>query len=103
MSRVQISGVSFAQLMLTARQMTMLEKFLREKEIYATSRLYTLTYIDDEAKRRGTLTQFNCRVERHSVAGAALYGKRGELRQHNRIGQEDQLGAVGLVLNMIVL
>jgi len=30
-------------------------------------------------------------------------GKRGELRQHFREGQEDQLGALGLVLNMIVL
>lgn len=31
------------------------------------------------------------------------HGKRGELRQHYREGQEDQLGALGLVLNMIVL
>lgn len=49
--------------------------------------LHTLTYIDDEAKRRATLTQL----------------KRGELRQNYREGQEDQLGALGLVLNMIVL
>ena len=32
-----------------------------------------------------------------------FHGKRGELRQHYREGQEDQLGALGLVLNMIVL
>lgn len=30
-------------------------------------------------------------------------GKRGELRQHYREGQEDQLGTLGLMLNMIVL
>ena len=30
-------------------------------------------------------------------------GKRGELRQRYREGQEDQLGALGLVVNMIVL
>ena len=32
-----------------------------------------------------------------------MHGKRGELRQHYREGQENQLGALGLVLNMIVL
>jgi hypothetical protein len=32
-----------------------------------------------------------------------FHGKRGELRQHYREGQEDQLGALGLVLNMSVL
>ncbi|MFP3570057.1 Tn3 family transposase, partial [Paraburkholderia sp. SIMBA_030] len=40
---------------------------------------------------------------RHSVARAVFHGKRGELRQHYREGQEDQLGALGLMLNMIVL
>jgi len=65
--------------------------------------LHTLTYIDDEAKRRATLTQLNRGEGRHSVARAVFHGKRGELRQHYREGQEDQLGALGLVLNMIVL
>ena len=65
--------------------------------------LHALTYIDDEAKRRGTLTQLNRGEGRHSVARAVFHGKRGELRQHYREGQEDQLGALGLVLNMIVL
>jgi TnpA family transposase len=65
--------------------------------------LHTLTYIDDEAKRRSTLTQLNRGEGRHSVARAVFHGKRGELRQHYREGQEDQLGALGLVLNMIVL
>ena len=55
------------------------------------------------AKRRGTLTQLNRGEGRHSVARAVFHGKRGELRQHYREGQEDQLGALGLVLNMIVL
>jgi TnpA family transposase len=64
---------------------------------------HTLTYIDDEAKRRSTLIQLNRGEGRHSVARAVFHGKRGELRQHYREGQEDQLGALGLVLNMIVL
>jgi TnpA family transposase len=65
--------------------------------------LHTLTYIDDEAKRRATLTQLNRGEGRHSVGRAVFHGKRGELRQHYREGQEDQLGALGLVLNMIAL
>ena len=32
-----------------------------------------------------------------------FHGQRGELHQQYREGQEDQLGAMGLVLNMIVL
>jgi TnpA family transposase len=32
-----------------------------------------------------------------------FHGKRGELRQRYREGQEDQLGALGLVVNIIVL
>ena len=65
--------------------------------------LHTLMYIDDEAMRRRTLTQLNRGEGRHSLARAVFHGKRGELRQHYREGQEDQLGALGLVLNMIVL
>jgi TnpA family transposase len=64
---------------------------------------HTLTYIDDEAKRRATLTQLKRGEGRHSVARAVFHRKCGELRQHYREGQEDQLGALGLVLNMIVL
>jgi TnpA family transposase len=65
--------------------------------------MHTLSYIDDEAKRRATLSQLNQGEGHHSVARAVFHGKRGELRQHYREGQEDQLGALSLVLNMIVL
>jgi Tn3 transposase DDE domain len=37
------------------------------------------------------------------VARAIFHGQRGELRQRNREGQEDQLGAMGLVVNAVVL
>ena len=40
---------------------------------------------------------------RHSVARAVFFGKRGELRQRYKEGQEDQLGALDLVVNAIVL
>jgi hypothetical protein len=40
---------------------------------------------------------------RHTLARVVFHAKRGELRQRYREGQEDQLGALGLVVNMIVL
>jgi len=65
--------------------------------------LHTLNYIDDENRRRATLLQLNRGEGRHSLARDIFYGKRGELRQRYREGQEDQLGALGLVVNIIVL
>lgn len=65
--------------------------------------IHGLTYIDDETKRRRILTQLNRGEERHKLARAVFHGKRGELRQRYREGQEDQLGALGLVVNVIVL
>lgn len=65
--------------------------------------LHTLNYIDDENRRRATLLQLNYGEGRHSLARDVFHGKRGELRQRYREGQEDQLGALGLVVNIIVL
>ncbi|MDI1245186.1 MAG: Tn3 family transposase [Rhodoferax sp.] len=65
--------------------------------------IHILTYIDDPNRRRGTLLQLNRTEGRHSLARDIFHGKRGELRQRYREGQEDQLGALGLVLNIIVL
>ncbi|MFO7642718.1 MAG: Tn3 family transposase [Candidatus Competibacteraceae bacterium] len=65
--------------------------------------LYLLAYLDDETRRRATLTQLNRGEGRHSLARALFHGKRGELRQRYREGQEDQLGALGLVVNVIAL
>jgi TnpA family transposase len=65
--------------------------------------IYMLNFIDDSAFRRRILTQLNTHEGRHSLARTIFYGRRGELRQRYREGQEDQLGALGLVLNIIVL
>ncbi len=65
--------------------------------------LHILSMMDDESKRRRTLQQLNRGEERHKLARVVFHGKRGELRQHYREGQEDQLGALGLVVNIIVL
>ena len=65
--------------------------------------LYLLAYIDDEAYRRRILIQLNRGEGRHQLARIVFHGKRGELRQRYREGQEDQLGALGLVVNAIIL
>ncbi len=65
--------------------------------------LYLLAYIDDEGYRRRILTQLNRHEARHNLARAVFHGKRGEIRKRYREGQEDQLGALGLVVNAIVL
>ncbi len=42
-------------------------------------------------------------LSRHSLAAAIFHGKKGELYQRYHQGMEDQLGALGLVLNCLVL
>jgi len=65
--------------------------------------LHMLNFIDDKNLRRSTLLQLNRGEGRHGLARDVFHGKRGELRQRYREGQEDQLGALGLALNIIVL
>jgi len=65
--------------------------------------LHLLTVYDDESYRRRIVTQLNRGEGRHSLARAVFHGRKGELRQRYREGQEDQLGALGLVVNMLVL
>jgi TnpA family transposase len=49
--------------------------------------LHSLNMLDDDAKRRGTLSPFNRGEWRHSLGRAVFHGKRGELRQRYREGQ----------------
>ena len=49
------------------------------------------------------LTQLNRQEARHSLARAVFHGRRGEVRQRYREGQEDQLSSLGLVVNVLVL
>ena len=41
--------------------------------------LHTLTYIDDESTRRGTLIQLNRTENRNGLGRVLFHGKRGEL------------------------
>ncbi|OEU78064.1 MAG: transposase, partial [Desulfobacterales bacterium S5133MH4] len=65
--------------------------------------LYLLNYVDDPDYRRRILTQLNRGEERWGVARTICFARRGEIRKRYREGQEDQLGALGLVLNASVL
>jgi len=65
--------------------------------------LHLLDLVDDEVYRRSLLVQVNTGERRHGLARRVFHGRRGELRQAYRVGQEDQLGALGLVLNAIVV
>ncbi|WP_445302281.1 Tn3 family transposase [Microcoleus sp. F4-D5] len=65
--------------------------------------LYLLNYVDDEAYRRRILTQLNRGEGRHGLARVIFHGQKGELRQRYQEGQEDQLSALGLVVNALVL
>jgi len=65
--------------------------------------LHILTYIDDDTYRRDIKGVRNLQEGRHSLAGHVFHGKKGQLYQRYHKGMEDQLGALGLVLNCIVL
>jgi TnpA family transposase len=65
--------------------------------------MYLLNYIDDADYRRRILIQLNHGEQRHQLARAVFHGRRGQIWKKYREGQEDQLGALGLVVNMIVL
>ena len=62
--------------------------------------IYLLNYIDSEEYRRRILKQLNRGEGRYNVARIICHGQRGEIRKRYREGQEDQLGALGLVTNV---
>ena len=65
--------------------------------------LYLLNYVDDPDYRRRILTQLNRGEERWGLARTICFARRGEIRKRYREGQEDQLSALGFVLNASVL
>jgi TnpA family transposase len=63
---------------------------------------HMLHYIRDAAYQRHILIQLNHTELRHKLARRLMYGNRGELKHAYREGQEMQLGALGLLLNIVV-
>ncbi len=62
-----------------------------------------LTYLADEPYRRAIKAVRNLQEGRHSLGRWVFHGNKGELYQRYHDGMEDQLGALGLVINCIVL
>ena len=66
--------------------------------------LHILDYIDiDESYRRDIKAIRNLQEGRHALARKICHGKKGELYHRYERGLENQLGALGLVLNCVVL
>jgi TnpA family transposase len=65
--------------------------------------LHLLNYISDAEYRRHCLLQLNRHEGQNGLARHVFHGQKGELRQKYREGQEDQLGALGLVVNALIL
>lgn len=65
--------------------------------------LFMLALITDEGYRRRILVQRNRHEGRHRLARTMFYGGRGQVRKAYREGQEDRLGALGLVINVVML
>jgi len=67
--------------------------------------LHLLRVVDpvDDTYRRQMNRQLTVQESRHKLARDICHGKRGQIVQAYRTGQEDQLGALGLVLNAATL
>jgi TnpA family transposase len=65
--------------------------------------IHLLDYCNDPIYRRAILGQINRGEGRHELARRVCHGNKGELPQPYQRGQEEQIGALGLVVNCIVL
>lgn len=67
--------------------------------------LHLLAVVDpvDDTYRRQMHEQLTVQESRHTLARDICHGKKGTIHQAYRDGMEDRLGALGLVLNAVVL
>nr|WP_258308526.1 transposase [Streptomyces sp. NWU339] len=65
--------------------------------------LHILRLADEPGYRRQIKVQANLQEGRHALARKIFHGKQGQLYHRYQDGTEDQLGALGLVLNALVL
>jgi hypothetical protein len=78
-------------------------KLPANQALLTCGRVHLLDYCNDPVYRRAILGQLNRGEGRHELARRVCHGNKGELPQPYREGQEQQLGALGLVVNCIVL
>jgi Tn3 transposase DDE domain len=62
-----------------------------------------LRLADEPAYRRKIKVQANLQEGRHALARKIFHGRAGQLYQRYQDGMEDRIGALGLVLNALVL
>ena len=77
------------------------EAFAHYGRIFKT--LHVLQVLHDESYRRMIGSQLSLQESRHALARRIRHGQHGQLRERYHEGMEDQLGALGLVLNATVL
>jgi TnpA family transposase len=77
--------------------------FAEYGRIDKTMHLFAVVDPVDDTYRRLMNRQLTVQESRHRLARAICHGGRGQIRQAYRDGQEDQLAALGLVLNAVVL
>ena len=64
---------------------------------------YLCDYLESEPYRRRIHTQLNHGEMRHDVARHIFYGHKGKIYKRYQRGLEEQLGALGLVVNAVVV
>jgi TnpA family transposase len=79
------------------------QAFAEYGRIDKTMHLLALCDPVDDTYRRRMNRQLTVQESRHRLAREICHGKRGQIVQAYREGQEDQLAALGLVLNAVVL
>lgn len=65
--------------------------------------LHVLTLVEDPAYRREMKRMRNLQEQRHGLGRKVFHGRKGEVYRAYHDGMEDQLGALGLVLNCVTL
>jgi TnpA family transposase len=98
----QITASELMKMLQAGKGSSVLAKAIAEIGRVAKT-MYLLNYIDDASYRRRIMIQLLRGERRHSLARAVFHGHKGEVRKKYQEGLEDQLGALGLVVNMIVL
>jgi len=79
------------------------QAFVEYGRIAKTQHLLAMIDPVDDTHRRAVNTQTTVQESRHRLARKICHGKRGLIYQRYREGQENQLGALGIVLNAVTL
>jgi TnpA family transposase len=79
------------------------QAFAEYGRIDKTMHLLNLVDPVDDSYRRRMNRQLTVQESRHRLARVICHGRRGQIHQTYREGQEDQLGCLGLVLNAVTL